>query len=66
MITSTAKYWAERKKIYNKRIAECKKFNSELQGQCFNELRQIETNATKTHSDEIHANAINRASIWGW
>lgn len=64
--TSTAKYWVERKKIFNKRIAECKNLNHELQGQCYRELRQIETNATKTHSDEIHASAINRASIWGW
>ncbi len=64
-LSSTAKYWAGRKQMFDKRVAQCKSLESAKQGQCYEELRQLEINATKRHNDEIKTNAINRASIWG-
>ena len=65
-ISSTAKYWAERKKLFKQRVAKCRNLDYEQQKWCYSELSTLESNATRTHNDEVRANAINRASIWGW
>lgn len=64
-VLSEKVYWQQRKKDFDKKVGYCKKMIPEQRVDCYNNLRQIESNASATHIQEIkikqqeYANAAN-------
>ena len=63
--TSQGRYWADRKKMFEKRMAKCNSLPEESQGACFDKLRELETRATETHSNETRNKALKYMMING-
>lgn len=51
-ILAEKKYWQQRKKDFDKKVSHCKRLVPEMRAACFNDLRQIESNASITHLQE--------------
>lgn len=51
-ILAEKKYWQQRKKDFDKKVSHCNRLVPEMRAACFNDLRQIESNASITHLQE--------------
>lgn len=51
-ILAEKKYWQQRKKDFDKKVSRCNSLVPEMRAACFNDLRQIESNASITHLQE--------------
>ena len=56
--TNSAKYWAERRKKFEKRLAICKSLKDEAKLACYKDLREIENNATQMYTSRKTSNAL--------
>ena len=56
--TSSGKYWANRRKVFEQRLAKCNSLAQDLRGACYQSLRDIETNATQMHTNERGSKAL--------
>jgi len=52
-ILAEKKYWQQRKKDFDTKVKHCKTMIPEMRSACFNDLRQIEGNASVTHLQEL-------------
>lgn len=53
-ILAEKKYWQERKRDFDKKIAHCKSLeDNDKQEACYENIRRIETNASNTHLAEL-------------
>ena len=57
-LTSEGRYWANRRALFEKRLAKCNSLPSETQGACFASLREIETQASQHHSTDKSGKAL--------
>ena len=47
------KYWQQRKKDFNSKINQCRRYSGDKLSACYASLRQIEGNATALHIEEV-------------
>ena len=52
-ILADKKYWQQRKKEFDQKVKHCKSLVPEQLAACYENLRQIEGNATATHVEEL-------------
>lgn len=51
-LTGSARYWADRKKGFEKRLAKCNNLPSEKREACYDSLRMIENDKTNVYSQD--------------
>lgn len=57
--TAEGRYWANRRAMFEKRVAKCNSLSDTSQDACLKELRNIEMNANKMHEERTTSRAIN-------
>lgn len=58
-LTAEGRYWANRRAMFEKRVAKCNSLSDTSQDACLKELRAIEMNANKMHEERTTSKAIN-------
>lgn len=61
--TQSGRYWANRKKIFERRLERCNNLAEENRAACYQSLRELETNATQLHNDNQREKNFRRLLI---
>lgn len=56
--TAEGRYWANRRAMFEKRVAKCNSLSESSQDACLKELRNIEMNANKMHEERTTSRAV--------
>lgn len=56
--TSSGRYWAERRKTFEQRLAKCNSLSAESQEACYKSLRELENNATQNYTNSGNSRAL--------
>ena len=57
------RYWAERRKNFEKRLLKCNSYSNDRQTECYNELRNLEMNASMLRAENVRNNNLNHMLI---
>lgn len=56
--TSSGRYWSERRKVFEQRLAKCNSLSGEAQEACYKSLRELENNATQNYTNSGSSRAL--------
>lgn len=61
--TSSGRYWAERKSVFEERLAKCNSLEGEEKSACYKSLRELEANASNMYNNERNRRALKNIMI---